>query len=80
MGRDAELERTIQVLCRKDKNNVIHIGESGVGKTALIYGLVARIKEEKVPEKLLNSTVYQLDLGTVMAGTQESLKNALKRY
>ena len=70
VGRDAELERTIQVLCRKDKNNVIHIGESGVGKTALIYGLVARIKEKKVPEKLLNSTVYQLDLGTVMAGTQ----------
>ncbi len=70
IGREAELERTIQVLCRKDKNNPLHIGEPGVGKTALVYGLVSRIVEGKVPERLLGSKVYQLDLGTLLAGTQ----------
>ena len=70
IGREAELERTIQVLCRKEKNNPLHVGESGVGKTALVYGLVQRIVEGKVPERLKGSRVYQLDLGSLLAGTQ----------
>ncbi len=70
IGREAELERTIQVLCRRDKNNPLHIGEPGVGKTALVYGLVQRIVEGKVPERLKDCKVYQLDLGTLLAGTQ----------
>ena len=70
IGRDAELERTIQVLCRREKNNPLHIGEPGVGKTALVYGLAARINEGKVPERLKGSHIYQVDLGTMLAGTQ----------
>ena len=70
IGREAELERTIQVLCRKEKNNPLHVGESGVGKTALVYGLVQRIVEGKVPERLKDSHIYQLDLGSLLAGTQ----------
>jgi len=70
IGREAELERTIQVLCRRDKNNPLHIGEPGVGKTALVYGLVKRIVDGNVPERLKDSKVYQLDLGTLLAGTQ----------
>ena len=70
IGREAELERTIQVLCRLDKNNPLHIGEPGVGKTALVYGLVKRIVDGQVPERLKGSKVYQLDLGTLLAGTQ----------
>ena len=52
IGREAELERTMQVLCRRQKNNPLHIGEPGVGKTAITYGLAARINEGRVPEKL----------------------------
>ena len=70
IGREAELERTIQVLCRCDKNNPLHIGEPGVGKTALVYGLTKKIVEGNVPERLKGSKVYQLDLGTLLAGTQ----------
>ena len=70
IGRDAELERTIQVLCRREKNNPLHIGEPGVGKTALVYGLAARINEGKVPKRLKGSHIYQVDLGTMLAGTQ----------
>ena len=70
IGREAELERTIQVLCRCDKNNPLHIGEPGVGKTALVYGLTQRIVDSQVPERLKGSKVYQLDLGTMLAGTQ----------
>ncbi len=70
IGREAELERTIQVLCRKEKNNPLHIGEAGVGKTALVYGLAARIEDGLVPERLSGSRIYQLDLGTLLAGTQ----------
>ena len=70
IGREAELNRTIQILCRKDKNNPLHIGEPGVGKTAITYGLVRRIKEGKVPDQLSNSRVYALDLGSMLAGTQ----------
>ncbi len=70
IGREAELERTIQVLCRKDKNNPLHIGEPGVGKTALVYGLAALIEQGKVPERLKDYRIYSLDLGTLLAGTQ----------
>lgn len=70
IGREAELERTIQVLCRRDKNNPLHVGEPGVGKTALIYGLAARINAGNVPERLKGSRIYMLDLGTMLAGTQ----------
>lgn len=70
IGREAELERTIQVLCRKEKNNPLHVGEPGVGKTALAYGLAARIEADDVPERLSGCRIYELDLGTLLAGTQ----------
>ena len=70
IGREAELERTIQVLCRCDKNNPLHIGEPGVGKTALVWGLAKRIQEGQVPPRLQGSKIYQLDIGTLLAGTQ----------
>ncbi len=70
IGREAELERTIQVLCRKEKNNPLHVGEPGVGKTSLAYGLAARIEAREVPERLLDCRIYELDLGTLLAGTQ----------
>ena len=70
IGREAELQRTIQVLCRRDKNNPLHVGEPGVGKTALIWGLARMIEEGRVPERLKGSRIYQLDIGTLLAGTQ----------
>lgn len=70
IGREAELERTMQVLCRKDKNNPLHVGEPGVGKTALIYGLTALIERGAVPERLRGARVYMMDMGTMVAGTQ----------
>lgn len=70
IGREAELERTIQVLCRKDKNNPLHVGEPGVGKTAIVYGLAAMIERGEVPERLKESCIYQMDMGTMLAGTQ----------
>jgi ATP-dependent Clp protease ATP-binding subunit ClpA len=70
IGRETELERTIQVLCRKDKNNPLHIGEPGVGKTSIVYGLAQRIMDDNVPESLKNVRIYQLDLGSLIAGTQ----------
>ena len=70
IGREPELERTIQVLCRREKNNPLHVGEPGVGKTALVYGLAARIEHGDVPERLQGCKIYQLDLGTLLAGTQ----------
>ena len=70
IGREAELERTIQVLCRKEKNNPLHVGESGVGKTSLAYGLAARIESGDVPERLQHARIYSLDLGGLLAGTQ----------
>lgn len=70
IGRNEELERTIQILCRKDKNNPLHIGEPGVGKTAITYGLVKRINDGDVPEELIGSKVFSLDLGGMLAGTQ----------
>ena len=72
IGRKDELLRTIQVLCRKEKNNPLHIGEPGVGKTAIVYGLAAWIdtNNTQVPKRLKGSKIYQLDLGTLLAGTQ----------
>ena len=70
IGRERELERTMQVLCRKDKNNPLHLGEPGVGKTSIVYGLAQRIEDGTVPEKLKGFRIYSLDMGTLLAGTQ----------
>ncbi len=70
IGRESELERTIQVLCRKDKNNPLHVGEPGVGKTALVYGLAERINKDEVPDRLKNCRIYAMDMGSMLAGTQ----------
>ena len=70
IGRDMEIERTIQVLCRRRKNNPLLVGEAGVGKTAIAEGLAKRIVEENVPEILLNHIIYSLDLGALVAGTK----------
>ena len=70
IGREAELERTIHVLCRKDKNNPLHVGEPGVGKTALIYGLAQRIEDGNVPDELKGFKIYQIDMAAMLAGTQ----------
>lgn len=70
IGREEELERTIQVLCRKEKNNPLHIGEPGVGKTAIVYGLAQRINSGDVPEPVRGSRIFMLDTGGMLAGTQ----------
>lgn len=70
VGRSLELERTIQVLCRKEKNNPLHVGHPGVGKTALVYGLAQMIADGKVPVRLSKSHIYRLDMGDLVAGTQ----------
>lgn len=70
IGRGQELARTIQVLCRRDKNNPLHVGEPGVGKTAIVWGLARLIEEGHVPDRLKDSRIYQLDMGTLLAGTQ----------
>ncbi|MCB6611186.1 AAA family ATPase [[Clostridium] symbiosum] len=70
IGREDELERTMQILCRKEKNNPLHIGEPGVGKTAIVYGLARLLEEGKVPDPLKGATIFTLDLGTLLAGTQ----------
>lgn len=70
VGRADEVERTIQVLCRRRKNNPLYVGEAGVGKTALAEGLAKRIVDEDVPEVLLDATIYSLDLGALVAGTK----------
>ena len=70
IGRETELERTIHVLCRKDKNNPLHVGEPGVGKTALIYGLAQRIEDGNVPDVLRGAKIYQIDMAAMVAGTQ----------
>ena len=85
IGREEELERAIQVLCRKDKNNPLFIGEPGVGKTALVYGLAQRINAGEVPALLAESRIFELDLGSMVAGTQfrgdfeKKLKTVLKK-
>ncbi|MDY5576671.1 MAG: AAA family ATPase [Lachnospiraceae bacterium] len=70
IGREKELERTIQILCRMEKNNVLHVGEPGVGKTAIVYGLAQMIEQGCVPEELKNTKIFSMDMGTMVAGTQ----------
>jgi len=85
IGRDRELERVIQTLCRRRKNNPLLVGEAGVGKTAIAEGLARRIVEGSVPELLAKSTVYALDMGALLAGTkyrgdfEQRLKAVLKQ-
>jgi ATP-dependent Clp protease ATP-binding subunit ClpA len=85
IGRDKELERVIQTLCRRRKNNPLLVGEAGVGKTAIAEGLARRIVEGTVPELLAKSTVYALDMGALLAGTkyrgdfEQRLKAVLKQ-
>ena len=70
VGRTDEIERTIQVLCRRKKNNPLYVGEPGVGKTALAEGLALKISEGDVPEVLANAKIFALDMGAVLAGTR----------
>ncbi len=70
IGREEELERTMQILCRKEKNNPLHLGEPGVGKTAIVYGLAKLLNEGNVPEPLKGAKIYALDMSTLLAGTQ----------
>jgi ATP-dependent Clp protease ATP-binding subunit ClpA len=85
IGRKAELERTMQVLCRRRKNNPIYVGESGVGKTAIAEGLALAIHEGRVPEVLKEARIYSLDMGALLAGTkfrgqfEERLKGVIKK-
>ncbi|OPB29376.1 ATP-dependent Clp protease ATP-binding subunit ClpA [Bartonella sp. WD12.1] len=84
IGRDVEISRMMQVLCRRSKNNPLLVGEPGVGKTAIVEGLAKRIVDEKVPEVLLNATIFSLDMGGLVAGTryrgdfEERLKQVVK--
>src|ERR1700744_462623 len=84
IGREAEINRTIQVLCRRQKNNPLFVGEAGVGKTAIAEGLARRIVNAEVPDVLKDATVFALDMGTLLAGTryrgdfEERLKQVIK--
>jgi ATP-dependent Clp protease ATP-binding subunit ClpA len=84
IGRDSEINRTIQVLCRRQKNNPLFVGDAGVGKTAIAEGLARRIVHGEVPDVLKNATVFSLDMGTLLAGTryrgdfEERLKQVIK--
>jgi len=84
IGRDSEISRTIQVLCRRSKNNPLYVGDPGVGKTAIAEGLAKRIVEGDVPEALADATIFSLDMGTLLAGTryrgdfEERLKQVVK--
>ncbi len=84
IGREAEINRTIQVLCRRQKNNPLFVGEAGVGKTAIAEGLARRIVHGEVPDVLRDATVFALDMGTLLAGTryrgdfEERLKQVIK--
>jgi ATP-dependent Clp protease ATP-binding subunit ClpA len=85
IGRDREIERVIQTLCRRRKNNPLLVGEAGVGKTAIAEGLARRVVENSIPEVLADSTVYALDMGALLAGTkyrgdfEQRLKAVLKQ-
>ena len=70
VGRDEEIQRTIQILCRRRKNNPLFVGEAGVGKTAIVEGLAKLVVEGKVPDAIKHSTLYSLDLGSLLAGTK----------
>ena len=84
IGRESEINRTIQVLCRRSKNNPLYVGDPGVGKTAIAEGLAKRIVEGDVPGVLANATIFALDMGTLLAGTryrgdfEERLKQVVK--
>lgn len=84
IGRHAEVNRTIQILCRRSKNNPLYVGDPGVGKTAIAEGLAKRIVEKRVPEALQDATIFSLDMGTLLAGTryrgdfEERLKQVVK--
>ncbi len=84
IGRQKEVDRTVQILCRRSKNNPLYVGDPGVGKTAIAEGLAKRIVDKDVPEVLLESTIYSLDMGTLLAGTryrgdfEERLKAVVK--
>jgi ATP-dependent Clp protease ATP-binding subunit ClpA len=84
IGREAEVERTIQILCRRQKNNPLFVGDPGVGKTAIAEGLARKIVKNEVPEVLANSVIYSLDMGALIAGTryrgdfEERLKSVVK--
>lgn len=85
IGRSEEIERTLQILCRKTKNNPVHLGEAGVGKTAIALGIAEKLNnDDGIPEKLKGSTIYSLSMGALTAGTQfrgqfeERLQNILK--
>ena len=84
IGRDSELRRTIQVLCRRSKNNPLYVGDAGVGKTAIAEGLARKIIEGDVPEVLKEAVIYALDMGSLLAGTryrgdfEERLKSVMK--
>lgn len=85
IGREAEIERTVQILCRRRKNNPVYVGEPGVGKTAIAEGLALRIVNGEVPDVLADAPVYSLDMGALLAGTkfrgqfEERLKAVMKR-
>lgn len=70
IGREKEVDRTIQILCRRNKNNPLYVGDPGVGKTAIAEGLAKKIEENEVPEVLLGCTIYSLDMGALLAGTR----------
>ncbi len=84
IGRESEVERTIQILCRRQKNNPLFVGDPGVGKTAIAEGLARKIIKKEVPEVLLNAVIYSLDMGALIAGTryrgdfEERLKSVVK--
>ena len=84
IGREKEVDRTIQILCRRNKNNPLYVGDPGVGKTAIAEGLAKRIVEGNVPEVLAGATIYSLDMGSLLAGTryrgdfEERLKNVMQ--
>ncbi|MGL4634692.1 MAG: ATP-dependent Clp protease ATP-binding subunit ClpA [Beijerinckiaceae bacterium] len=84
IGREAEVNRTIQILCRRSKNNPLYVGDPGVGKTAIAEGLARKINDKEVPDVLADATVFSLDMGTLLAGTryrgdfEERLKQVMK--
>ena len=84
IGREPEVERTIQVLCRRQKNNPLFVGDPGVGKTAIAEGLARKIVKGEVPEVLQDATIFSLDMGALLAGTryrgdfEERLKAVIK--